>query len=164
MNATACAGFKIMDIDTFDRCFKQWLAYKGKRKDWPQLRDVYFQELGKHTEVQLKEALGRLLTKNNYFPDIAEISNELRSNKKSDGQNQGSSAKRTELINDNVLLADRLLDYKLGLGKMPEDAPFWMDDFVTEAINRFHGGERENYLRGTLGKWITDETVRTYAQ
>ena len=63
-----------MDIDTFDRCFKQWLAYKGKRKDWPQLRDVYFQELGKHTEVQLKEALGRLLTKNNYFPDIAELS------------------------------------------------------------------------------------------
>ena len=150
-----------MDIDTFDRCFKQWLAYKGKRKDRPQLRDVYYQELGKHTEVQLKEALGRLLTKNNYFPDIAEITNELRSAYKSKPDQQGSGARKTEKINQNVLLADRLLDYKLGLGKMPEDAPFWMDDFVTEAIRRFHGGERENYMRGTLGKWIVDETART---
>ena len=151
-----------MDIDTFDRCFKQWLAYKpNKKKDWPQIREIYYQELGKHTEVQLKEALGRLLTKNNYFPDIAEITNELRSAYKSKPEHQGGSARKTEKINDNVLLADRLLDYKLGLGKMPDDAPFWMDDFVTEAINRFHNSDRENYMRGTLGKWITDETART---
>ena len=61
-----------IDKQAFEDCFKQWLSYKpNKRKDWPALKGIYYQELSRFSEVQLREALGRMLTKNNYL-DIEE--------------------------------------------------------------------------------------------
>lgn len=161
-----------MDRQMFKDCFKQWLAYKpNKRKDWPVLEDIYFQELSRFTQVQLTEALGRLLTKNQFFPDIAEITKEIYAfaPKKSEGVVAKRGEKERE-INDLCIKADRMLEHKLGVdfhgmyseGKameisMPEDAPAWMEKLVDAAINRFWETEEQSYMRGTLGKWVTDE-------
>jgi hypothetical protein len=161
-----------MDRQTFRDCFKQWLAYKpNKRKDWPTLEDIYFQELSRFTQVQLTEALGRLLTKNQFFPDIAEITKEVYafSPQKSDGIVAKRGDREREL-NDLTIMADRMLEHKLGVefhgmyleGKplevtMPEDAPVWMEKLVDAAIKRFYSTEEQTYMRGTLGKWVIDE-------
>ena len=168
-----------MDRETFRNCFKQWLAYKpNKRKDWPTLEDIYYQELSRFTEVQLVEALGRLLTKNQFFPDIAEITKEVYafSPKKAEGV-VAKRGDRERLINELCVMADRMLEHKLGVdfhgmyleGKameisMPEDSPPWMEKLVDAAINRFHGTEEQSYLRGTLGKWVTDEYMNQNGQ
>jgi hypothetical protein len=105
-----------IDKQAFEDCFKQWLSYKpNKRKDWPALKGIYYQELSRFSEVQLREALGRMLTKNNYFPDIAEITAEIRSVKSVD--DVAGTLSKSELeraIYDHVLKADRYLDSILG--------------------------------------------------
>lgn len=163
-----------MDRQIFRDCFKQWLAYKpNKRKDWPVLEDIYYQELSRFTQVQLIEALGRLLAKNQFFPDIAEITKEVYafSPKKSEGMVSKRGDREREL-NELCIMADRMLEHKLGVdfhgmyleGKplevtMPEDAPQWMEKLVDAAINRFWQTEEQTYMRGTLGKSVIDEVM-----
>jgi hypothetical protein len=161
-----------MERETFRNCFKQWLAYKpNKRKDWPTLEGIYYQELGRFSEGQLIEALGRLLTKNQFFPDIAEITKEIHafSPKKTESM-VAKRGDRERLINELCVMADRMLEHKLGVDfhgmyvegepmeiSMPEDAPPWMEKLVDAVINRFYETEEQSYMRGTLGKLVTDE-------
>lgn len=159
-----------IDKQAFEDCFKQWLSYKpNKRKDWPALKGIYYQELSRFSEVQLREALGRMLTKNNYFPDIAEITAEIRSVKSVD--DVAGTLSKSELeraIYDHVLKADRYLDSILGpefhghqiVAEEPEGIPRWMDKMVRHAIKVFHGTDRQNYMRGTLLKWVTDHVSK----
>jgi len=155
-----------LDRDTIDACFKQWLTYKpNKKKDWPVLRDIYLQELGKYSENALREALGRLLTTNQYFPDIAEITKEIRSlqgNKK--GASTKSAPERDEYLNNLVIKAYRLLEHKLGAEfhghdyyvAKPNDLPPGMENIVDAAIKKFYKTDRQNYLYGTMAKWVVD--------
>lgn len=155
-----------MDRETIDDCFRQWLAYKpNKKKDWPVLRDIYLQELGKYNVNLLREALGRLLTSSQYFPDISEITKEIRAiqgNK--GGGSTKSSAEREQELNGLVITAYRLLEHKLGSEfhghdfhvAKPEGIPPGMENIVDAAIKRFYNTDRQNYLYGTLGKWVVD--------
>lgn len=67
-----------MDKPTFEDCFKSWLDYKPfKKRDWPDLKETYFNNLSKESSTLLKQALFNLFSKTDDFPTIKLIKSEL---------------------------------------------------------------------------------------
>ena len=67
-----------MDKPTFEDCFKSWLDYKPfKKRDWPDLKETYFNNLSRESPALLKEALFNLFSKTDEFPTIKLIKSEL---------------------------------------------------------------------------------------